>query len=392
MQVQCGVDQFAFHPGSWKHRRFAMVTNHAASTASYVPSRQALLDQGCQIVRLFSPEHGLDAVGPDGHFMAGGADPLTHLPVVSLYGEKFAPDEEDLRDVDAVLFDLPDVGCRCYTYLWTLSHVMEACELWNTQLIVLDRPNPVSGLMALAEGPMLDERHCSSFIGRWSIPLRHSCTYGELAGFWQATRTSSLELEIVPAAGWRRSMFYPEQQSSFVPTSPAITNFEACLLYSGLCLLEATNLSEGRGTPLSFRVAGAPWLNSVAVTSALNRSGIAGAVVRHVTFVPESGKYRDEGCNAIMLHVEDATVFHPVSTALKIIWQIRQMHPDHFEWAHYPTHANPTGETHLNKLLGIRDAEHLFDQQQSDFTRSIESLLDVSAWSETIGPHLLYKD
>jgi len=369
-----------------------MVTNEAATTASYIPSRRSLLDQGFRIVKLFAPEHGLDAIGEDGHFMAGSIDALTQLPVVSLYGDKFAPDEEDLHDIDAVLFDLPDVGSRCYTYLWTLSHVMEACEHWNTPLIVLDRPNPVSGMMALAEGPMLDEKHCSSFIGRWSIPLRHSCTYGELASFWRAVRTPRLELEVVPVNGWRRSMFYPAQARSFVPTSPAIANFEACLLYSGLCLLEATNLSEGRGTPLSFRVAGAPWLDSIATAAALNRSGISGAVARNTTFASEAGKYRGERCNGVMIHVKDVTAFRPVCTALRVIWQIRRMHPDHFAWARYPTHANPTGDAHLDKLLGILDAEHLFDKQQSDFEQSLESLLDVRGWRETVRPHLLYED
>lgn len=392
MQLECGIDQFLSRSGSYDDSRFAMVTNHAATTVSYVPSRQALLDRGLRIVRLFSPEHGLDAVGPDGHRMPDDTDPLTHRPVVSLYGQKFAPGEGDLCDVDAVLFDLPDIGCRCYTYLWTLAHVMEACERWDTPLIVLDRPNPVSGLMALAEGPLLDERHCSSFIGRWSIPLRHSCTFGELASFWRATRMPSLDLEVVSVAGWRRSMSHPAQKSSFIPTSPAITNFEACLLYSGLCLLEATNLSEGRGTPLSFRIAGAPWLDSIAVTAALNQSGIGGAAARHITFVPETGKYRGTHCNGIMLHVEDVAVFRPVSAALKIIWQVRQKHPDCFEWANYPTHANPTGEAHLDKLLGIRNSKRLFDQPRTDFMRSIESLLDVSAWRETIRPHLLYED
>src|SRR5690606_8412023 len=143
--------------------------------------RKALQDAGFQLVKLFSPEHGLLAVGADGVAQADFVDPLTGLPVVSLYGSKMAPEPQDLESLDAVLFDIPDVGCRFYTYLWTLSYVMEGCARARIPLFVLDRPNPLGGDLSQAEGPMLDEAHCSSFIGRWSIPIRHSCTLGELA-------------------------------------------------------------------------------------------------------------------------------------------------------------------------------------------------------------------
>jgi uncharacterized protein YbbC (DUF1343 family) len=324
--------------------------------------------------------------------MSDGRDPLTKLPVISLYGDKLEPDEDDLADVDAVLFDLPDVGCRCYTYLWTLSKVMKACARHKRPLIVLDRPNPISGLLSLAEGPMLDEEHCSSFIGRWSVPLRHSCTFGELARYWRSTRVRDLELEVIPSEGWRRSMFQPALAGSFVPTSPAITNFEASLLYSGLCMLEATNLSEGRGSPLAFRVAGAPWLDSTAVAQDFNRSGIAGAVARHITFVPDAVKYRGEQCNAVMLHVVNVSVFRPVAAVMALLWLIRERHARHFAWAPYPTHVNPVGAGHLDKILGVPDSERLFDQPYDRFTNSTQSLLDVKEWSDTITSHLLYRE
>ncbi len=266
MSVQFGVDRFLADDRFQRNTRFALVTNNSACTASYVPSRLALLSSGFRLVKLFSPEHGLQATGADGHPMSSGTDCLTGLPYTSLYGDQLEPSADALSDIDAVLFDLPDVGCRCYTYLWTLSHVMEACSRHGKPVILLDRPNPISGLLSLAEGPDLDESNCSSFIGRWNIPLRHSCTYAELARLWKATRLRDLDLQVVKAEGWSRHMFYHDGLSSFVPTSPAITGFESCLLYSGLSLLEATNLSEGRGTGLAFRLAGAPWLDAIAMT------------------------------------------------------------------------------------------------------------------------------
>ncbi len=390
MSIQYGVDRFLAEERVDGNTRFALVTNNSACNAAYAPSRIALMAGGCRIIRLFSPEHGLQAVGQDGRLMGDEIDRMTGLPVRSLYGDRLEPEDNDLSDVDAVLLDLPDVGCRCYTYLWTMSHVMEACQRLGKPLIVLDRPNPISGIIGLAEGPALDEKNCSSFIGRWNIPLRHSCTYGELALFWKTTRFNNLDLKVVKTVGWSRNMFYRDGFSSFVPTSPAIANAESCLLYSGLCLLEATNLSEGRGTPLAFRVAGAPWLNAIAISEPFNRLALPGVVARSVTFVPESGKYRGESCNGIMLHVACVRSLRPVRTAAMLIKCIKDFHPGLFEWAPYQTHVNPSGAKHLDKLFGIENAESLFARRWDEFVPAMEQLLDCAGWLSSVEPHLLY--
>ena len=390
MSIQLGIDRLLEQQPFAPPTRFALVTNDGACTGRYISSRQALLSCGFRIVKLFSPEHGLQAVGPDGHPMTDGADPLTGLPVRSLYGDDLAPQEEDLLDVDAVLLDLPDVGCRCYTYLWTLSNVMEACHRIGKPLVLLDRPNPISGLMDLAEGPDLDEARCSSFIGRWNIPLRHSCTFAELALLWKAERMNNLDLHVVQTAGWQRSLFYPGNAESFVPTSPAIANPEACLLYSGLCLLEATNLSEGRGTPLSFRVAGAPWLDSIIIAERFNQLTLPGIVARPVTFIPQSGKYQGQVCDGLMLHVTDQQRFRSVSAAVKLIKLIKDAHPGQFRWAAYPTHVNPSGQGHLDKLFGIANSEFLFDLPWNQFISALHHPLDCAAWRSRIQPHLIY--
>lgn len=390
MSVQPGVDRFLAEERFLRSMRFALVTNNGACTASYIPSRQALLERGYRIVKLFSPEHGIHTIGRDGCSMADEIDPLTGLPVKSLYGDELEPGEADLSGVDAVLLDLPDVGCRCYTYLWTLSHVMEACCRLKRKLILLDRPNPISGILHLAEGPALDESRCASFIGRWNIPLRHSCTYGELALLWRASRLTELDLDVVRALGWRREMFYPDWPTSFVPPSPAITNGEACLLYPGLCLLEATNLSEGRGTPLAFRVAGAPWMDAIAMAKQYNQLGIPGVAARAVTFVPESGKYRAQNCQGVMLHVNEIQSFRPVLAAVMLIKLVKDAHPGIFAWSTYPTHVNPSGKKHLDKLFGVADAESLFEQRADSFAPSMRQLFDCSGWELRVRPHLLY--
>lgn len=390
MTVRFGIDVFLEQVRHYRHRRFALVTNQAATTSTYRPARSALLLAGFPIIKLFSPEHGLNAIGEDGKPMPNGIDTLTGLPITSLYGAKLQPAAEDLADVDAVIFDLPDIGCRFYTYLWTLTHLMEACVLHQKPLILLDRPNPISGRMALVEGPMLDEATCSSFIGRWCMPLRHSCTFGELATYWQQTRLPVLALTVVKAEGWQRAHFSRDWQPSFVPTSPAMVSAEAALLYPGLGLLEATNMSEGRGTATPFRIAGAPWLDGSELVAAFAALSLPGILTRAITFTPDSGKYAGQLCQGVMFHVVDQSRFNPVLLGVLFIRLVRDQYPDQFRWAPYPTHVNPTGEQHINKLLGIPNAGQLFDQPLPEFIKTSHRLLTCDAWIADIKPYLLY--
>lgn len=388
--VRFGIDHFLEQAATFLPKRLALVTNQAATTATYIPSRQALLSAGFPVYKLFSPEHGLDSIGEDGRPMPNGIDPLTGLPIVSLYGAKLQPSADDLADADAVIVDLPDIGCRFYTYLWTLTHVMEACSLHNKPLILLDRPNPLSGRMDRAEGPMLDETTCSSFIGRWAIPLRHSCTFGELARYWQHQRLPDLRLTIVKAEGWQRANFSPDWQPSFVPTSPAMAHSEAVLLYPGLGLLEATNLSEGRGTATPFQIAGSPWLDAYTLTDRFNQLAVPGVVARALTFTPQSGKYAGELCQGLMFHVTDAVAFEAVGASMLFIKLVYDHHPGEFIWAPYPTYVNPTGTLHLDKLLGLADSERLFEQPFASFQETCRTVTACDGWTETMKPFLLY--
>src|SRR5829696_7016264 len=175
-------------PGAVGRGRLGFVTSDVARTSDGVHSRVALLNAGFDIVQLFGPEHGLSGAEADGAPVADHVDALTGLPVISLYGQTVRPRPEMLRELDAILFDIPDVGARFYTYIWTLSHVLEACADARRPLVVLDRPNPIGGDIDACEGPMLDEAAFSTFVGRWNIPIRHGLTVGELATLWNAER------------------------------------------------------------------------------------------------------------------------------------------------------------------------------------------------------------
>ncbi|WP_338867875.1 DUF1343 domain-containing protein [Spirosoma sp. SC4-14] len=390
MSVRFGIDLFLEEASAYANRKLAFVTNEAATTTAYTPSRLALLQRGFAVMKLFAPEHGLEAIGEDGKQMPDGRDVLTGLPVISLYGNKLRPATIDLVDVDTIVVDLPDIGCRFYTYLWTLSYLMEACCEAQKKLIVLDRPNPISGRMELIEGPMLDEAFCASFIGRWRMPLRASCTMGELARFWQNTRFPALTLTVVPVEGWQRWQFASDWQPSFIPTSPAMVSAEATQLYPGLGLLEATNLSEGRGTATPFQIAGAPWLSGIWIAEAFNALRLSGVIARAITFTPLAGRYKDQLCGGCMFHVTDKTLFRPVWSILLFIKLVADFYPNEFEWATYPTHVNSSGTHHLDKLLGIHESEALFAMPMNRFQERVSSLLICTDWIGQIAPFLLY--
>jgi len=384
-----GIDMLLRQQPSWKALRIGMVTNEAATTCLLEPSRQALLKAGFNIQLLFSPEHGLDVRGADGHPIKDGNDALTGLPVISLYGERLAPTAAHLSDIDLLLFDVPDIGSRFYTYLWTLTYIIETAAATNKKLVILDRPNPVSGNMQLCEGPMLDELN-SSFIGRWAMPVRHSCTLGELALYFNQSRNIHADIEIIQCKNWQRDMFQPDWGIPFVPTSPAIQSFQSMLLYPGLCLLEATNISEGRGTAHSFEAAGTPWLQAEVVADMLNNMSGGEMIATPIQFNPVHSKFEGQLCKAVHMKVDDRSCFNAVMNGLILIKLIKSLHPSTFQWATYPTSVNPSGKGHLDKLLGLTNSEAIFDLPIPAFMAAITKYCRCKEWEEDVKHYLLY--
>ena len=379
-----GIDYFLSHPSVTKITRIGLVTNNAAHTSEGISTRIALLKNGFRLVKLFSPEHGLSASGADGVFQNNDTDSATKLPVISLYGDHLGPTEEDLNDVDLVLFDLPDVGSRFYTYLWTMTHVMESCASFDKQFMVADRPNPIGGNMLQAEGPMLDEANCSSFIGRWSIPIRHSCTLGELANYFAAMKIKSLQLEVIRVTNWRRNQMADGPGGRFIPTSPAIQKFVTALLYPGMGLLEGINVNEGRGTANAFRVCGAPWINGSELAEAFMKKGCPGITCNGYSYIPSEGLYARQNCNGLEFTITDVQSFRPVATGIALLQTIISLYPEHTRERLYTTRANPSGLGHLDKLLGIKQAFLKIKNGETILTEFTDE------WSALISPYLLY--
>jgi len=389
MHLLFGIDTLLEYAARYKSNRVGLVTNNAATTVDGRPSRVALLQSGFNITKLFSPEHGLDAAGADGSFQHNITDAVTGLSVISLYGNHLAPSEADLADIDLLIFDLPDVGCRFYTYQWTLTYLMEACAAYGKPLIVCDRPNPLSGNFSLAEGPMLDNE-CSSFIGRWNIPLRHSCTIGELAGYWNKSQQLNIDLTIMSLLNWNRNQFFTDLNIPFVPTSPGIPDAETALLYPGTGLLEGINVNEGRGTNTPFKICGAPWIDARQLSDAVNALDLPGIKSLPCYYTPAWGRYANENCNGIKLTVEDAAVFRPVLTGLWLLHLLLQLYPEQAAPSLYPTVANPGGGGHLEKLTGYKDVWNMLRMDTGSFKHLTSSITNVQAWQNEVGQSLLY--
>lgn len=363
-----------------------LLCNDAALSAHLEHGRLELIAAGIRLRRLFAPEHGITAMGDDGATQHDCIDALTGLPVASLYGGRFAPTAEQLNGLGAVLVDLPDIGCRFYTYAWTMSHVMEACAAYGVPVIVLDRPNPLGGRPADVEGPLLDEDACSSFLGRWSIPIRHGLTLGELARHWQRERLPELELHVVAVRGWRAAGAPSPDARPWVPTSPAIASIDAALLYPGTGLLEGLAVSEGRGTALPFRVVGAPWADGRAIADWVRRSRPPGVAATAYAFTPESGMFAGRVCRGVLLTVTDSATVRPVRLGITLLDAFAKLWPDQLAERSYRTAANPSGGGHLDRLLGLAGS---FERLRAGTVSEI-ALDPTPAWLDAMDRARLY--
>ena len=328
--VRPGLESAPERLGHLRGRSLGLVLHPASVTSELRFSADVLLADGFRIEALFGPQHGARGEKQDNMIESDHyTDPVTGLPVHSLYSEVRKPTPGMLAGLDAVLYDLQDVGVRVYTFVWTMALTMEACAEAGIPLVVLDRPNPVGGLVR--EGPVLRPGF-ESFVGLHPIPLRHGLTAGELARWLNVERGIGCELQVVECQGWRRSMHWRETGLPWVLPSPNLPTPDSCDVYPGMVLVEGTNLSEGRGTTKPFELFGAPYVEPYALARAVEGELGPGVVLRPCWFEPTFQKHQGVVCGGGQLHVTDRNAVRSVRTTVALLRACRALAPTDFDW------------------------------------------------------------
>ena len=307
-----------------RDKRVGLISNISAQTRGGLPTwEQIHKSVNVALVRVFTPEHGLEALG-EGPIR--DTEALSGVEVVSLFGENRAPTSQQLKDLDVLVFDLPDVGARFFTYASTLHAAIRAAAQHRMPLVVLDRPNPLGGVVV--RGPVLALERYSSFVNHFSLPVRHGMTMGELARFIAAKEELSVDLRVMRVENWKRRQTWSDIGLRWVPPSPNLSSIDKVFLYPGLALIEGTNVSVGRGTPHAFEVVGAPWMKRAdKVVTRLKERSIPGVDFASTRFVPKSGQYRGKTCNGIRVRFDDVSEINAVQLGFEIAAALRDLYP-----------------------------------------------------------------
>ncbi|MCM2254043.1 MAG: DUF1343 domain-containing protein [Vicinamibacteria bacterium] len=333
-RVRTGLERLLEHHLPAKGLRLGLIANPTSVTADLEHAALALQrEKQIKLTALFGPEHGIWADAQDLIEVEDSKDAKTGLPVYSLYGKTRVPTAAMLEKVDALVFDVQDVGSRYYTFIYTMLHAMEACAAHGKRLIVLDRPNPLGGTGV--DGNVLDPGY-SSFVGMHTLAARHGMTVGELALMFRAERALHADLAVVEMRGWKRGMHWEDTGLPWVLPSPNMPTVDTAFVYPGGCLIEGTNLSEGRGTTRPFELVGAPWLDPWKLAKEMEREKLPGVAFRPTYFTPTFHKHADKACAGVQVHVTDRGRFDAFLCYLLLIHHARRQDPKQFAWRQPP--------------------------------------------------------
>lgn len=345
--VKTGLDNVGSYERLFRGKRVGIITNHTACNSAGRHIADVFGDmEGVRITALFGPEHGIRGTEAAGKKIDSETG---DVPVYSLYGKTTKPTAKMLRDVDVLVFDIQDVGARFYTYTYTMSLAMEAAAENGKRFVVLDRPNPINGLTV--EGNILEPKF-ASFVGLYPIPVRHGMTVGEMAKMfneqgWLAGGVKA-DLVVAPMQGWRRGDWYDRTGLRFIKPSPNMTNLKTAALYPGLCLLEGTNVSEGRGTSKPFLQFGAPWIDADSMTARLNNLDLPGIRFGPTDFTPNASKYAGERCHGAQITITQRDLLESYWAGILIVNEIRRMYPNDCEFR----------AGHFDRLCGTADVRN----------------------------------
>jgi len=320
---------------------------------------------------IFGPQHGIRGETQDNMVeWEGFFDKKTGLPVYSLYGRTRKPEPSMLHDIDVMVIDLQDVGSRYYTFIWTMELCMQACQEMQKSFVILDRPNPIGG--HITEGPVVDTGY-TSFIGQRPLPVRHGMTIGEIGTYICNEFYPALDFHVIPMKGWGRKMWFDETRLPWVMPSPNMPTLDTATVYPGMCLLEGTNLSEGRGTTRPFEVFGAPFIEPPELVKHLEASKLPGVVFRPLYFQPTFQKHTGKVCGGTQIHIINRKLFKPFKTGVAIIKTIYSLYPRQFAWKQ-PPYEYEREKMPIDIIAGT-------DKLRKDIEKGI-NLKQMEAWWE----------
>lgn len=340
-----------------------------------------------QLTAVFGPQHGVRGETQDNMVeWQDYQDTTTHLPTYSLYGKTRSPTKKMLSEIDVLLFDIQDIGSRYYTYIWTMALAMKACKTEDKTFIVLDRPNPINGIDV--EGNVLHPNF-SSFVGIYPIAVRHGMTTGELALYFNKHFDINCKLEVVTMEGWERQMFFEDTGLPWVLPSPNMPTVRTAMVYPGMCLLEGTNISEGRGTTRPFELSGAPWIDPYIMVKQLNRMNLPGVFFRPTYFTPTFHKWSQQMVGGVQIHVLDRQIFRPFLTGLSLTQLYRELGKDQFQWK-APPYEYEYEKLPFDILCGTNQIRQQIESGKNP--REIEQTwsFDLKKFKQTRKDYLLY--
>jgi uncharacterized protein YbbC (DUF1343 family) len=360
-----------------KNKRVGLITNPTGVDQKLTSVVDLLYNNpNVKLTALYGPEHGVRGSAQAGQYVEKYTDEKTGLPVYSLYGNTKKPTAEMLKDIDVLLFDIQDVGTRYYTYIYTMALAMETAKENHIPIIILDRPNPLSG--SKVEGPVLEDKY-SSFVGEYPIPVRHGMTVGELAMLFNKEFGIGADLTVVKMDGWKRSMYYDDTPLQFILPSPNMPTLDTALVYPGACLIEGTNVSEGRGTTRPFELIGAPFINGAELADKLNSYHLPGVIFRDTSFIPTFSKYVNELTHGVQIHITNRDAYKPFETGLYIVKTIHDMYPAEFQFRT----PSSNGISYFDNLVGngsIRagiEAGKSIKEMEAAWQKDLDKFMDV---------------
>jgi uncharacterized protein YbbC (DUF1343 family) len=337
-RVTLGLEKLLANPNEYLcGNTLGLVVNQTSLTSNGQFSiGQFHNNKSFKLKTILAPEHGVYGVDQDMALVADEIEPLSGLIVRSLYGtntSSLTPSLSLLDGIDNLVFDIQDVGSRYYTFIYTLANCMKTCAQSNTRVVVCDRPNPINGLSV--EGNLV-EKEFYSFVGQYPIPNRHGMTVGELAILFNEHFGIKCDLKVIPMEGWERSMWYDQTGLPWVSPSPNMPTLSTATVYPGMCLIEGTLLSEGRGTTLPFEQVGAPYINPEVFAKTLNNENLPGLFFRPQYFKPQFQKWSGEVCGGVQLHITERNKIKPLATSISMLFFIKKLYPNDFSWRTEP--------------------------------------------------------